>query len=336
MPTYLGIEGGGTTWKVAIAQDKPDNITESIRFDTTSPEETFGKIKEWIKDKNYDSVGIATFGPVDPKLTSPTYGHITTTPKPGWKNVDVVGALTDGSKPILFDTDVNAPALAEFTFHASSPTQSSVAYITVGTGVGVGLVINGKTVHGLVHPEGGHVPPFRLPSDGIKGNDLYKDIEGLSNTIAIASKKGIDRHLLKTIGDDDAVWDSVAHALGSLCATLVLMVSVERIVISGGVLNRTILYPKIRAKTLEILKGYIVHPLLTPALIDQYITPSEWGDNAGIVGALTLAKVALDDKGKNSVLGKAQAYVCKHGAAVFLGVVLGAAATAVGVFGKRK
>jgi len=104
----------------------------------------------------------------------------------------------------------------------------------------------------------------------------------------------------------------------------------------SGVLNRTILYPKIRAKTLEILKGYIVHPLLTPALIDQYITPSEWGDNAGIVGALTLAKVALDDKGKNSVLGKAQAYVCKHGAAVFLGVVLGAAATAVGVFGKRK
>ncbi|EWM22566.1 fructokinase [Nannochloropsis gaditana] len=130
MPTYLGIEGGGTTWKVAIAQEKPDNIVESIRFDTTTPDETFGKIKEWIKDKTYDSIGIATFGPLDPKLSSPTYGHITSTPKPGWKNVDVVGALTDGSKPVLFDTDVNAPALAEYTYHRPSMASSTLRAAT--------------------------------------------------------------------------------------------------------------------------------------------------------------------------------------------------------------
>lgn len=338
MPVYLGIEGGGTSWRVALAKDRPDNIIERDRFETGTPEETFAKVNAWIKDKHYDAVGVATFGPVDPKEGSKTWGYITTTPKPNWANTDVMSAVTDGSVPRAFDTDVNAPALAEYMFHAQ-PGQRSVAYITVGTGVGVGLVVNGATIHGLLHPEGGHIPTNRLPSDSFKGTCPYHAgcVEGLSNSIAIADRKGKDRRDLAALSDDDPVWDCVAAALGSLCMTLVLIASPEKIVISGGVLKREVLFQKIRAQALKQLNGYMSHPLLTPERIHEYITPSQWGDDAGIVGALTLAKVALDKQGGGCSAMRAikHAFKCKYAVG---GVALAclAAAAAGAAFALRR
>ena len=156
------VEGGGTTFVVAIAHDEPTNIVERAEFPTTTPAETLGKCCQWLSTRTYDSLGVATFGPVDLNPNSPTFGYITTTPKPGWKNTDVLGPLCAirPSAPCKFDTDVNAPALAEFLdMQRLGHKGSSCAYITVGTGIGVGLVVNGQPVHGLMHPEGGTPNP---------------------------------------------------------------------------------------------------------------------------------------------------------------------------------
>ncbi|EGD74716.1 hypothetical protein PTSG_06077 [Salpingoeca rosetta] len=154
---FAGVEGGGQTWRVAIAVGSPTNITERAVFETKKPETTLPAIRAWLDEHEYDALGIATFGPIEPKRDHPEYGYITSTPKPHWKNANVVAPLWNGRVPHKFDTDVNAPALAEFKAHGEAMGHSSCAYITVGTGVGVGLVINGKPVHGLLHPEGGHV-----------------------------------------------------------------------------------------------------------------------------------------------------------------------------------
>ena len=155
------VEGGGTTWVAVIAEGTPDNIIAREVYDTELPSRTLTRIKEWLKRQTFDAIGIATFGPVDAVPTSPTYGFITSTPKPNWKDTDVLTGLgiKEFGKPFLFDTDVNAPAFAEFLHHkkTDTPNLSSCAYITVGTGVGVGLVVNGSTVHGLMHPEAGHI-----------------------------------------------------------------------------------------------------------------------------------------------------------------------------------
>ncbi len=165
---YAAIEGGGTTWVVALAVDSLDeNFVDRTVFDTETPEFTLGKIREWLSKHEFDAAGIATFGPVDPKVGSPTYGFITSTPKPHWGNTDVLGLLgfRDEFKhiPFKFDTDVNAPAFAEYNLHKTANT-TSCAYITVGTGIGVGLVVNGQSVKGLLHPEAGHIQ-VRLHSD---------------------------------------------------------------------------------------------------------------------------------------------------------------------------
>ena len=153
---FAAVEGGGTSWAVAIMQDTCDNIVERTRFDTTTPEETLGAIKAWLKERRFDAIGIATFGPVDANVNSEYYGYITSTPKPNWAYVNVIGLLgvREMNIPFLFDTDVNAPAYAEYILDNDKSIESC-AYITVGTGIGVGLVCNGKTVHGLMHPEAG-------------------------------------------------------------------------------------------------------------------------------------------------------------------------------------
>eukprot|EP00640_Fibrocapsa_japonica_P002182 CAMPEP_0113943536 /NCGR_PEP_ID=MMETSP1339-20121228/25794_1 /TAXON_ID=94617 /ORGANISM="Fibrocapsa japonica" /LENGTH=352 /DNA_ID=CAMNT_0000948437 /DNA_START=33 /DNA_END=1094 /DNA_ORIENTATION=+ /assembly_acc=CAM_ASM_000762 len=299
MVILAAVEGGGTTWRAALAKDSPENITESKVFETTDqPQEVLAKIRAWLDERKFDSLGIATFGPLDPKEGSPTWGYITYTPKPGWKDTDVVGALWDGSVPVKFDTDVNPAALAEYRFNNPAGT-SSCAYITVGTGVGVGLVVNGKVVHGLLHPEAGHIPWKHLEkdTDSFAGSCAWHGdcVEGTCSTPAIESYSGVDRKDLKDLPDDHPVWDRVGRSLGSACATLALVASPERIVISGGVMNRTILYQKIREQALACLNGYLKHPLLTKERIEEYICPSKWGQRAGTVGALTLSLLAWEE-----------------------------------------
>lgn len=301
MVVYAGVEGGGTTWRVALAEGHPSNIVESQSFVTLDDaQEQLKEIKDWLSTRKYDCLGIGTFGPIDPREGSPTYGFITSTPKPGWNMVDVVGYLSDGSVPCKFDTDVNAPALAEHMWGDKKEGETSCAYITVGTGIGVGLVVNGQPVHGMLHPEAGHLCLKRLEGDSFPGVDATfggASVEGLCSTPALAGRKGCERSELPNIPDDDPMWDAVAHTLGGLCASLVLVVSPERIILSGGVMNRTSLYPKVRKWTSALLNGYIQHPLITTDEVNSYITPSSFGSHAGMVGCLTLAHMAYEEAG---------------------------------------
>ena len=304
MSHFCAIEAGGTTWVAALVPVTGDlaDIQERIEVPTEEPTKTIGVIKSWLQS-NIDkiaSIGIASFGPIDPKVGSPTFGFITSTPKPGWMNTDVVGllGLRDEFKhiPFKFDTDVNAPAIAEFTMHAP-PGSTSSAYITVGTGVGVGMVINGKPVHGMLHPEGGHLQTAKMPGDeDFKGTCPFHGhcIEGMVSTGALAARTGLPAADLATLPDDHEVWDACAYYLAQVAVSLVLMCSPERIIFGGGVFNRTILYGKIRRKFKELLNNYIQHPsILDDAELEKFICASHWGNQAGIVGAVFMAKEAL-------------------------------------------
>lgn len=294
------IEGGGTTWVAAIAfEDALDTLVEEIVVPTTAdPASTIGQIRNWLRQREFDAVGIASFGPIDAKVGSAKYGFITSTPKPGWKDTDVVGLLglrdEFKSKPFKFDTDVNAPALAEFRLH-KKPGSCSSAYVTVGTGVGVGLVCNGQTVHGLVHPEGGHVLVARMPGDEFRGTCPFHGscIEGMCSTGALAARVGCDADALPSLPDDHPVWDACAYYLAQLCVTLILINSPERIALGGGVMNRSCLYPKIRVQVAALLNEYIQNEAITTSQIDEYVCASFWGSKAGIVGAAFLASEAL-------------------------------------------
>lgn len=299
MPTLAAVEGGGTTFVVALGTGDPLNILEKVEITTKpSPADTLDAVVAWLSEREYDALGVACFGPVDLDTASPTWGHITTTPKPGWQNTDVMGRLMAIRKaPCLFDTDVNAPALEEFR-HFASPGHQSCAYVTVGTGIGIGLVMNGEMVKGLVHPEGGHIPALKRVGDTYKGLGIHPwSIEGQVSAPAIAERAGVPMGNLKEIPDDSEVWLDVAYVLGSMCATLTALCSVERIVLSGGIMLRESLFPKIRQATRQILDGYIQHPKVLedgPDGIDSYIVPSVRGNDAGIYGALALAEAALN------------------------------------------
>eukprot|EP00599_Poterioochromonas_sp_BG-1_P000944 CAMPEP_0173148962 /NCGR_PEP_ID=MMETSP1105-20130129/10039_1 /TAXON_ID=2985 /ORGANISM="Ochromonas sp., Strain BG-1" /LENGTH=322 /DNA_ID=CAMNT_0014063731 /DNA_START=67 /DNA_END=1035 /DNA_ORIENTATION=- len=313
MVRYAAVEGGGTKWIAAISEDHPSNIVEQAEFETKpSPAETLTNVKQWLLQRNFVALGVASFGPIDANPNSATYGFITSTPKPGWKNTDVLRLLGvyDELKgiPFIFDTDVNAPAMAEFTYYNQSVEESessgeekkktkitSSAYITIGTGVGVGLVINNGSVKGLLHPEAGHISVRPCAGDEFfEGSCPFHGtcIEGMVSIGALAKRKNCSHHDLPKIPDDDRLWHFAAYYIAQLCANLTLIASPERISIGGGVLKRSILFPLIRQQYLQIMNNYIVHPSLTKDNIDQYITAPIWGDIAGVVGAAYLAFIA--------------------------------------------
>jgi len=308
----VGIEAGGTTFKVAISSLKPnDNYTfadilHMESFATTEPQETLPNVTQWVRNTcqehhyKIERIGIACFGPIDLDKSSKTYGYITSTPKLKWQQCDILGHMKRQFSELpddrfSFDTDVNAPANSELNhYNVAHPDKkiSSIAYITVGTGIGVGLVVNGRTVHGLVHPEGGHLYVPLHESDlkeNFKGTCPFHGscVEGMASAGSIAARKKIANAELSTIDDRDESWDRVSHYLAHLCVSISLLTSVERIVISGGVLKRKILYPIIREKFKDYMNGYMKHKILIDD-VAQYIVGSEFGDNAGIIGALCL------------------------------------------------
>lgn len=253
---FAAIEGGGTSWQAAIAVDHPDNIIERFRISTSpNPATTLGELREWLSKREFDAIGVATFGPVDANPRSSTYGYITSTPKPGWRNTDVLTLLgvRDFGKPFLFDTDVNAPAWAEHIM-ANESHKSSSAYITVGTGIGVGLVVNNQTVRGLMHPEAGHIMVARQPEDTFPGTCPFHGacIEGMCASGALTARKHLsDSSELAGLDDEDPLWDSCAYHLAQLIAQLVYIASPERVLLGGGVMNRASLYPKIRVSEIS-------------------------------------------------------------------------------------
>ncbi|GAM23518.1 hypothetical protein SAMD00019534_066930, partial [Acytostelium subglobosum LB1] len=293
--SFAGVEAGGTSFTVAIATGTPGNIVDRVSIPTTTPDETRDNVLAWLRQKKFSSLGVASFGPVDLDRDSSTYGYITTTPKPGWANTNILGWFNEFTCPKAFDTDVNGAAISE-AFHGQHARGNitSCAYITVGTGVGVGVVVNSQAVHGLVHPEGGHVYTKLLDDDHFAGTCPFHGncIEGLVSTGAISKRLGVTADKLNLIPDDDPVWRIVGHYLAQLCANLTCIISPHVIVLGGGVLNRETLYPIVREETLKILNGYIKSDYLTKENIDKYIVKSPYGGQAGIVGAIELGKRA--------------------------------------------
>lgn len=291
---FAGVELGGTTWVLAIAESDPQNIVGQVKIDTTTPTETITAAVAWLQTRKFDAIGIASFGPVDLNKDSPTYGYITSTPKPDWGNTEIVGVFKRAfpGVPIGFETDVNAPALYEVA-HGGHGDISSACYITVGTGVGVGVCVDGKAVHGHMHPEGGHASVPLADTDiaaGFKGVCPFHGscVEGMVANRSIAERKGMDRREIHTLLDSDPVWDTIAHYLAYLCANLTYIVSPHVIVIGGGIAKRSLLFDLIREKFEKIVNGYVRYPP-----VQSYIKPS-FHEQIGLVSSLELARAELE------------------------------------------
>jgi fructokinase len=294
-PLVAGVELGGT--KAVTVIGRGAEIVERCRIATGEPGTTLDAIADQLwswREGGHDveAIGIASFGPVglDPRRAD--YGHVTTTPKPGWAGTDVVGHL--GSRfdvPVAFDNDVNAAALAEVRWGAARGCSVAV-YITIGTGIGGGVVVDGRPLHGLVHPEHGHLRVRRRADDGFPGVCPYHGdcIEGLASGPAIAARAGVPAESLPA---EHPVWGDVAGELGHLMALLVLSLSPQRIAIGGGVgYGQRWLLPRVRDAALGTLAGYVA--ALDPITIGELIVPTGLGDDAGPLGAIALALTLLD------------------------------------------
>lgn len=240
------IEAGGTKFVCGIGYED-GTILDRVSFPTTTPEETMGLVIDYFNGKNVEAFGIGSFGPIDPVLDSPTYGYITTTPKPHWGQYNLVGTMAEQfNVPIGFDTDVNGAALAESKWGAAKGLDSCL-YITVGTGIGAGAVVGGQMVHGLSHPEMGHILVRRHPEDTFEGYCPYHGdcLEGL------AAGPGIGKRWGQPAGElpvDHPAWDMEAHYLAHALMNYVLILSPEKIVMGGGVMKQSHLFPLIRTK----------------------------------------------------------------------------------------
>ena len=284
---YGGIELGGTKMVAGIADDD-NNIVEQISIATEEPEKTLNKLYEYFLGKDIASLGIASFGPVDLNKNSSTYGYITTTPKPGWGNVDVLGHFKALNIPLGFDTDVNGACLGE-VIHGAGRGLNNVIYGTIGTGIGFGVYLEGSLLHGLMHPETGHMILKRHSDDeGFEGPCPYHTdcLETLASGPSIESRW---HKKARELTDNDKVWQLEAYYLGQALANCVMCYSPERIILGGGIMHVDKLLPMIRQETLKNLNGYIKKDEILKD-IDNYIVLPELGDNAGLIGAIELGK----------------------------------------------
>jgi fructokinase len=289
-PLIAGIELGGTKCHLILARG-PDAILEEKRIETTKPAETLAAIEATLDQwRGFAAIGIASFGPVSIDHASGEYGSITITTKPGWSHTDVAKRIAAHcGVPTGFHTDVVGAALAEARWGAAEGL-ADLAYVTVGTGVGVGLVAGGRPVDGLTHSELGHIRPRRLPGDDWIGACPFHGActEGLASGPAIAARTGIKGQDLPA---DHPAWDGVADALAQLLHMVTLTGVPRRIVMGGGVMVGSPLFPRVRAALKASLGGYI--PLPEVEDVDTYVVPAALGNRAGPLGAIVLGRQAL-------------------------------------------
>jgi fructokinase len=289
---FGAVEAGGTKFVCAIG-DSRGTIHSEERFPTTDPTSTLTAMRGFLRERSQQvgklaGIGVGCFGPIELDESSAHYGYITRTPKPGWGNTDIVGVLRrEFACPIAFDTDVNAAALAEHRWGAAQDLRNLV-YLTIGTGIGGGAIVNAAPLHGLLHPEMGHIYPRRHPLDiefaGVC--PFHQDcLEGLASGPAIRARTGVS---LQELDPAHPQWEIEADYLGQLCALLVVTLSPQRIVMGGGVMSQLRLLPLIRRRLLHWLAGYIDRSEIV-SNADRYIVPTALGNQAGILGALALA-----------------------------------------------
>lgn len=282
---YGALEAGGTKMVCAIG-DENGTIAERISFPTETPEITLPKLIEYFKDKHIEALGIGCFGPIDLNRDSKTYGCITSTPKTAWRNCNIVAAFREAlGVPVGFDTDVNGSVLGEVTWGCAKGLQNAI-YITIGTGVGVGVFAHGRLLHGMLHPEGGHILLPKHPEDTYKGRCPYHGdqcLEGLAAGPAVEErwgKKGIE------LAEQKEVWELEAYYIAVALTNYILTLSPQKIILGGGIMHQEQLMPLIRVKVIELLNGYISTEELSD--IDSYIVLPSLDDNQGIMGALKL------------------------------------------------
>lgn len=298
MGLFGGIESGGTKFICMIGSD-PDNLLSEKRIPTTNPEETIRKVIEFFnpyaQNGELNAVGIASFGPIDLNLNSQTYGFITTTPKEGWKNVDLCGQIQRGLKvPVAFDTDVNAAAFGEQYWKKDKQLLDPFLYMTVGTGIGVGVIVNGSPLHGLIHAEAGHmVIPHNWQRDPFPGGCPFHGdcLEGLASGPSMQKRWGKNP---ETLPDDHPAWDLEAEYIALGLVNLIYTYSPLQIVLGGGVSQHAGLIQAVRAKVQQFNKGYI-HSSMIQERIDGYIHLPALGNRSGGLGAIAMA-IKLSDK----------------------------------------
>lgn len=296
-PLLGGVELGGTKCVCVLGTGPEDIRARGTVATGADPQATLGAVARWLRDAasihgGPRALGIASFGPLDLEPASPTYGWITATPKPGWSRTEVAPRLGRAlDVPVALDTDVNGAALAERRWGAARGLQD-FAYVTVGTGIGVGLMVEGRLVHGMQHPELGHIRIVRSAGDGWSGACAFHGdcLEGLASGAAIAARTG---QPAESIGDEHPVWDLTARALAQLLHTLVLATAPRRIIVGGGVVAaRPNLLAAARRHLLASLNGYPDRPEFARDLA-QFVTAPGLGTAAGALGALALASRTL-------------------------------------------
>jgi fructokinase len=294
MPLWGGIEAGGTKTVCAVGTG-PHDLRAEIRIPTTTPAETIDRVlvffRQQAQQEPVAAVGIASFGPVDRNPDSPSFGYITTTPKPGWANTDLAGSIREGlGTPVGFDTDVNAAALAEHQWGAAQGLDDFV-YLTIGTGIGGGGMVNGKLIHGLSHPEMGHIRiPHDVALDPFDGSCPYHGdcLEGLAAGPALEARWGQPGAALE---EDHPAWPREAEYLAFGLVNLICILVPQRIILGGGIMQQRRVFPLVRRRVQELLNGYLHVPEILDQ-IDDYIVPPGLGNRAGVLGAILLAQRA--------------------------------------------
>ncbi|MDP2731254.1 MAG: ROK family protein [Dehalococcoidales bacterium] len=288
---YGGIEAGGTWFVCAVGTD-PDNLSAETRFRTTTPLATIKKainfFQKQARSEALTAIGIGSFGPVDINPASPKHGHIIISPKPGWGNTDFAGMVRKALKvPVFLNTDVNVAALAEYRWGAAQGLDTFI-YLTVGTGIGGGGIVNGQLMGGLIHPEMGHI---RVPHDWNRDPftgccPFHEDcLEGLAAAPALAQRWGQPP---ETLPADHQAWQLEAHYLALGLNNLICTLSPQRIILGGGVMQQSQLFPMVRKMVQQILNEYLPAPEIVTD-IDSYIVPPGLGRRAGVLGAIALA-----------------------------------------------
>jgi fructokinase len=284
------IEAGGTKFVCGIGNEE-GKIEDRASFPTEQPEKTLEQVIRYFRDKDVQAIGVGSFGPINIDPSSSQYGYVTTTPKPGWGGYPFLNTLKQAfNVPFGWDTDVNAAALGEAVWGAAKGLDSCL-YYTIGTGIGVGVYAEGKLLHGLVHPEGGHVLTRRHPEDDFAGVCPYHGdcLEGMASGPSIEKRwrvKGSE------LSEDHKAWEIEAFYIAQAVASAVLLMSPKKIILGGGVMHQLQLFPLIRNQVQSILNGYVQDGTIL-SHIDSYIVPPGLGDNAGLCGALALGLKAL-------------------------------------------
>ena len=300
---FGAIEGGGTKFVCAVGTG-PDDLTVT-QFSTEAPGPTIARAVEFLSKYagSLQAVGIGSFGPVDLRPSSPTFGCITSTPKPGWQNYDFAGAVRRAiGVPVGFDTDVDAAALGEARWGAAQSV-SDFLYLTVGTGIGAGVIVNGRILHGLIHPEVGHI---RIPHDWQQdpysgGCPFHGDcLEGLASGPAMEKRWSKRAHEIPV---DHPAWALEAHYLALGLANWVCTLSPKRMILGGGVMQQPGLFPLVRKELVRLLNGYVRAKELIEE-VEQYVVPPKLGNRAGIAGALVLAEQAYREQQAGTAIAR--------------------------------